>query len=223
MTNCTSRYAEAWEYAATLCIGAILKRIHTGADGAAVLQDTQVNFREAGVLANVGMVLYNVTDGSSGAVTAVTNTTITATLTGGTDNDWDAGDVYRIVLIDALEIATIEQFLDIAAADVHEALAATGACDCTLASWATTYLKKLNIYDALTYYMCPCAKLKLSDDARAAYLAWAEKQFELLRSGAIEVCSGETGSEFPALDWADQSVTEFAAAKIISNDIDRNS
>jgi hypothetical protein len=223
VSNCTGRFAEAWEYAIIVCVGAVIKRIHTGADGAAVLTDSQVDFVTGGVLADVGMVLYNVTDGSSGAVTAVTPHTLTATLTGGTDNDWDAGDVYRIVTINALEIATIEQYLDIAASDVHSALAASGACDCTLASWATAYLKKLNIYDALSYYLCPCGKVKMSDEARAAYLAWAENQFSLLRKGEIEVCAGETGSDFPALDWADQSVTEFAAARIISNDVDRNS
>ena len=223
MSNCTGRFAEAHEYASLLCVGSLLKRVHTGANNAAILTDSQGDFVNGGVVANVGMVLYNVTDGSSGAVTAVTATTMTATLTGGTENLWDTGDVYRIVTIDANEIATIEMYLDIAASDVHAALAASGACDCTLATWAAEYLKKLNIFDALGYYMCPCAKVKLSDDARKGFLDWAEAQFKLLRTGEQEVCDGETGSDFPAIDWADQSVTEFAAAKIISNDIDRNS
>ena len=38
--------------------------------------------------------LWNITDGSHGTVTANSSTTVTATLAGGTDNDWDSGDIY---------------------------------------------------------------------------------------------------------------------------------
>ena len=44
----------------------------------------------------VGWTIYNITDGSSGVITANTATTITATLSGGTDNDWDTSDEYVI-------------------------------------------------------------------------------------------------------------------------------
>lgn len=44
----------------------------------------------------VGYTIYNVTDGSFGIITANTGTTITATLEGGTGNNWDSGDVYKI-------------------------------------------------------------------------------------------------------------------------------
>lgn len=44
----------------------------------------------------VGYTIYNVTDGSFGIITANTGTTVTATLEGGTENDWDSGDVYKI-------------------------------------------------------------------------------------------------------------------------------
>ena len=44
----------------------------------------------------VGDTLKNVTDGSSCTITAVLATTITCTLSGGTDNDWDVGDAYEI-------------------------------------------------------------------------------------------------------------------------------
>lgn len=53
--------------------------------------------------ANVGIVDYfrsatitNNTDGSTGIVTSNTGTTLTTTLTGGTDNDWDVGDSFTI-------------------------------------------------------------------------------------------------------------------------------
>ena len=47
------------------------------------------------------------------------------------------------------EKATIDVFLDIAASDIHAALAAVGACDCTLATWAEPYLLKLNVIEAM--------------------------------------------------------------------------
>lgn len=44
----------------------------------------------------VGATVENVTDGSSGLVTSATPTSLTATLTGGTDNDWDTNDQFSI-------------------------------------------------------------------------------------------------------------------------------
>lgn len=43
-----------------------------------------------------GGIIINITDGSYGTITSNTANTITATLTGGTDNDWDTNDVYEI-------------------------------------------------------------------------------------------------------------------------------
>ena len=44
----------------------------------------------------VGRTINNTTDGSSGVITANTATTVTAILSGGTDNDWDVNDTYTI-------------------------------------------------------------------------------------------------------------------------------
>jgi len=66
---------------------------HTGADGAAALTDAEAHFV---VNELVGLTIKNLTDGSSGLITANTGTTVTATLVGGTDNDWDSGDAYII-------------------------------------------------------------------------------------------------------------------------------
>jgi hypothetical protein len=44
----------------------------------------------------VGMIAYNLTDFSEGVITANTETQISATLSGGTDNDWDTGDLYAV-------------------------------------------------------------------------------------------------------------------------------
>ena len=72
---------------------------HDGLANAAVLTDTSANFYAAGV--QVGMTVYNTTDGSSGTITAVGKTTITATLAGGTESDWDIGDLYYIDVYEA--------------------------------------------------------------------------------------------------------------------------
>lgn len=66
---------------------------HTGSNNASVLTDSTKSWT---VDELVGLTVYNVTDGSSGAITANTANTITATLSGGIDNDWDTNDVYAV-------------------------------------------------------------------------------------------------------------------------------
>lgn len=66
---------------------------HDGGDNKAKLTDSG----EAWTVDQfVGLSVYNVTDGSSGTITANDATTVTAALAGGTENDWDDGDVYTI-------------------------------------------------------------------------------------------------------------------------------
>jgi hypothetical protein len=156
------------------------------------------------------MLLYNVTDGVSGPITAVTAHTVTAT--GVT---WDDGDAYRVVAIDVAERSTIELYLDIAASDIHAALAASGACDCNLASWAEGFLAKLNVIDAAAYYTCSCGSPKMTDDRKQNLLVWCSNQLEAIRDGRLELCDGQAGSEFPALRWAQQGWTDWNVAKII--------
>lgn len=211
--GCTGRYAQAWQFAGFWCVASVL----TGADdsggvGNASLQDLDGNFINRGVEAMVGMVAYNVTAGTSGAITAVTGTAVTAA--GVT---WSHGDVWRIATIDGEQIATIELYLDVAAADVWAALLANGACDCNLSVPGRAFLEKLNIIDAAAYYQCPCAQPRMTDEVRAKYLDWCTAQLEALRDGRMEVCQGATGSEFPAISWAEQSWTDFAAAQILIN------
>lgn len=66
---------------------------HTGANNAASLTDSSRSW-----VTNmwVGFTIYNTTDGSNGVITANTATGVTATLAGGTDNDWDTNDAYYI-------------------------------------------------------------------------------------------------------------------------------
>lgn len=70
---------------------------HTGSASAATLEDTSEGRKRCPFTEGVvGKIVYNVTDSSWGYITAQTNWTITATLAGGTDNDWDVGDEYYI-------------------------------------------------------------------------------------------------------------------------------
>ena len=72
---------------------------HTGASGMANLKDSNqyVYVGPSGV-ANLAINAraYNITDGSSCLITNHTNTEFFCQLSGGTENDWDTGDVYRI-------------------------------------------------------------------------------------------------------------------------------
>lgn len=211
---CTGRYAQAWEFAVFNCPSTILKgEDRSGGGPNASLSDSQASFVTGGIRANVGMVLYNLTTGLNGVVTAVTATTLTAT--GVT---WTDGDLYRIAALSGIEIASIESMLDIAATDIHNALAAANACSCTFASWADAYLAKLNIIDAQIFYNCTCGNNRLAEDEKARLQTWITTELNEIANGNRELCSGETGALFPSLDWAEQSGTAFAAAEIIYND-----
>lgn len=67
---------------------------HTGSANAATLTDSTKSWTTSQW---VGYTIKNTTDGSFGTITANTATTITVTLQGGTDNDFDASDAYVIV------------------------------------------------------------------------------------------------------------------------------
>jgi hypothetical protein len=216
--SCGSRYSSADQYAQFWCIGTLLKNYDDGGlVGSDHLTDSQASFIVDGVDANVGMILYNLTDGSSGPVTAVDAHTIHATLSGGSSNLWDDGDQYSIVTINGKERATIEAYLDIAAADIWVALAATDACSCSLASWANGYLQKLNVVDALIYHRCPCGKPDMTLDERRMYFDWVTNQLELLRMNKLDVCQGATPADWPAVSFVEQSYTDFNAALITMN------
>ena len=211
--QCAGKYAWAWQFSLFFCPGGTLKRVDNGGGvGVAVLTDTQQNFQTFGVEANKGMILYNLTTGLSGPVTVVTATTLTAT--GVT---WSNGDIYRITTLSGAQISSIELYLDVTAADINAALAATGACSCTWQSWAWDWLAKLNIIEAAAFYSCPCGKPTLSDEARRNLLEWATEQLRALRDGEVTVCEGDTSKNYPAIGWAEINHDAFTAAGIIDN------
>ena len=123
----------------------------------------------------------------------------------------------------AEERDAIDAVLDIAISDIHAVLASVGACDCTLASWAEQYLKKLHIVDSITYYIKMCGQPHVTEAMREMYLNWMSTQLTNIATGVIDVCDGATGVNFPAMGSAQQSVTDFNAAEIIIRDTMRNS
>lgn len=66
---------------------------HDGGDGESALADSSRGWKTNEL---VGFTVYNKTDGSSGTITANDSTTVTATLSGGTDDDWDDDDEYIV-------------------------------------------------------------------------------------------------------------------------------
>jgi hypothetical protein len=75
--------------------GGIWTGSHEGATSATVLLDTTgVNFVTLGV--EVGDIVENTTDGSQGVVLVVAPTQLTGALIGGSDNQWEANDGYRV-------------------------------------------------------------------------------------------------------------------------------
>ena len=66
---------------------------HDGSSGAAVLTDSSASWTTNQL---IGRTISNTTDGSTATITANTATTITGTLSGGTNDDWDASDGYTI-------------------------------------------------------------------------------------------------------------------------------
>lgn len=72
---------------------------HTGSNNASILTDSTKSWATN---EHVGRYIYNLTDGSRALITANTTDTVTGTLAGGSDNDWDTTDVYRIIGAPAL-------------------------------------------------------------------------------------------------------------------------
>ena len=111
----------------------------------------------------------------------------------------------------------INRQLDLSAAQIHAAMAAAGACDCTLASWANEYLKHLNCVIAALTLQGPCPCPNLTTEQIGVYGEWVNTRLEEIRSGKIELCQGETGVDYPAFAVAEMATTGFAARRILEN------
>lgn len=109
----------------------------------------------------------------------------------------------------------INALLAKAAGRIHASLQASGQCDCTLEGWATDYLKELNMVAAVVMFNIPA--VRLSEDQRTKYNEYLREQLELIRTGQLELCQGETAKAFPAFGVAELALTDRNAARIIDN------
>ena len=207
--TCSGRYSTADQFVSFWCVSGLLSGGHNGAGGLTLI-DPSATFIEDGV--EVGMLLYNTTTGISGLITGVTDTTLTTAAV-----VWAAGNVYQLSLITASERAQINNWLDLVAADIHVALAASGACNCTFDTWVSAYLQKINVIEAGAFYHCPCLSSPLPEDTRQSYIDWTNAQLDLIRLGKIDPCAGQTGSDFPAYGSIQQSLTDWSATQIVND------
>ena len=87
-TTLAETLAAAGRYFATVEVAGS----HTGANDSSVLTDSNADFVNDGI--RINDFIFNTSAGSYGKITAVTANTITATLTGGSDNNWDTDHTY---------------------------------------------------------------------------------------------------------------------------------
>ena len=122
------------------------------------------------------------------------------------------------VVIDEDEIAGINSILKLAATPIHAARAASDGCNCTLADWATDYLIQLNCMYAVAVYNCKCSQLKITDDMKRSFMENVRADLVNIRNGNVELCSGDTAAEYPALAFAERTLTPFSTAQILRNE-----
>jgi len=112
-------------------------------------------------------------------------------------------------------LEAIERYITKGAARINASLRMTAQCDCTFTGDAAVFLEELNIVAAALLIYCPDCSRRLTDDQKDFYNGWLGEQLALLRTGEIDLCAGATGIHYPAVGWAEQSVTEFAAARLV--------
>lgn len=126
----TKFYADVTDKKLILCIGQAqltpftkYTGTHDGAANASVLTDSGESWTTDMFK---GAVVYNITDGSYGTVTANTATTITATLANGTDDDWDVDDTFHVTNVTELDTDEQAEIVALkAAANLYKMAVAT--------------------------------------------------------------------------------------------------
>lgn len=124
-------------------------------------------------------------------------------------------------VLTAAETTQIEAALDLSASNIHAVLAAANACSCALASWATTYLAKINCIEAAVLTNAPCIDPNLTVEQKRMLMDLAGKMLEAIRTGEIDVCEGATGKAWPALGFAEIGWDSSAIGQIIANRLAR--
>jgi hypothetical protein len=131
----------------------------------------------------------------------------------------DANDFgnYFCIAVHEDDEPVVNRTLRLAASRIHAARQASDQCGCDLSEWAADHLMELNIWVAAAVYNCPCSSLKLTDEQKQFIMEQAREDLTLIRTGQVELCSGETGTEYPAVAWAERSLTVYSTREIIRN------
>ena len=133
----------------------------------------------------------------------------------------DARDYAELICTNTLNIqkeAIVNRQLKLTAGAIHAAMSASNQCSCDLAEWAESYLQHLNIVLAAATQDCPCSTI--SNEEKAAYMAFVNAELEKIRLGQVNVCGG-TGLDYPAFGAAEIGYNVFSKAQIIQNRDDR--
>lgn len=129
---------------------------------------------------------------------------------------------YWCIEIEPDEEARLNLNLKRTAGRIHAARQANNQCSCDLSEWGADYLAELNVIAAAVTYKCPCSNLKLTPEEKVAWLEALQNDLASIRGGQIELCSGETGAEYPYVTWAERSLTVFNTRQIVANEIQRS-
>jgi hypothetical protein len=103
------------------------------------------------------------------------------------------------------------------AARINMALSASAQCACTWNTYADEFLQELNIIAAALLIFCPDCSRRFSAEEKEFYNGWLGEQLELLRTGKLELCAGETAVDYPALGIIQYGLTDRNVVQMIYN------
>ena len=121
------------------------------------------------------------------------------------------------------EAEGIETTLALVASNVHAVLAQTEACGCTLASWATPYLAKLNVIEAALTGQCNCGSVRFTPEEKRELRKVLQGEYDRILKGEIDVCEGGTGKGYPVADTIEMGLTDFSRRRLVLNRLQRTS
>ena len=107
--------------------------------------------------------------------------------------------------------------LQMASGDINMAIQSAGAQNCTFTDTAQRFLERMAYVGAALFYNCPCNNARLRDEQLVTYMDWLTTNLTAIREGELELCQGETGSNYPSMGFAQQNVTPWTENQIRQN------
>lgn len=114
------------------------------------------------------------------------------------------------------DTSVMTHLIRLSAAEINVALQASNQLACTKDDNTSEFLKLLNVIGAALMTEYDNARF-WTDETKRRFQQWKDQNIELLRTGQLAVCAGETGLEYPAVATAEVAYTPEGAAKIIWN------